>query len=72
MITLFNVGDEVEIRFKGKIDDIMIRPDGSGGSKIRYGVVYAQSDGHRNYISLSEKELLELTGAEENEDEPKT
>lgn len=72
MITLFNVGDEVEIRFKGKIDDIMIRPDGSGGSKIRYGVVYAQPDGHRNYVSLSENELLKLTGVEEPENESET
>lgn len=72
MITLFNVGDEVEIRFKGKIDDILIRPDGSGGSEIRYGVVYAEPNGYRNHASLSENELLKLTGVEENKDGSET
>lgn len=72
MITLFNIGDEVEIRFKGKIDDIIISPGESGGSEIRYGVVYAQPDGYRNHVSLSENKLLKLTGVEENTDGSET
>ena len=72
MITLFNVGDKVEIRFKCKINDITIGPNGSGKSKIAYGVVYAEPDGYRHHVSISEDELLKLTGVEENEDESKT
>ena len=73
MITLFNIGDEVEIRFKGKIDGIMIRPNESGDSEIRYGVVYTQPDGYTNHISFSENKLLKLAGVEEEtKNEPKT
>lgn len=51
---------------------VMKLKSGLGGSEIRYGVVYAQPDGYKNHVSLSENKLLKLTGVEENEDEPKT
>ena len=71
MITLFNIGDEVEIRFKGKIDEISI---GMIGSKpnIRYGIRYAQINGHRDYATISEDELLKLVKVKEDTDGSET
>lgn len=61
MITMFNVGDEVEIIFKGKIDGITIGLNSSGNTEIRYGVAYTQPDGYMNHIMASEDELMKLT-----------
>lgn len=65
MITMFNVGDEIEITFRGKIDDITIESNRFGNTEIRYGVVYTQPDGYVDYIMASEDELMKLTKIEE-------
>lgn len=70
MTTLFNVGDEIEITLKGKIDGISIGMNGSKEPDIRYGVRYAQINGRRDYATISEDELLKLVKVkEENDDE---
>ena len=64
MITMFNVGDEVEITFRGKIDGISIGLNSSGNTEIRYGIVYTKPDGYMDYIKASEDKLMELTKVE--------
>ena len=64
MITMFNVGDEIEITFRGKIDSISIDLNRSGNAEIRYGVVYTQPDGYVDHIMVNEDKLMELTKVE--------
>lgn len=73
MITMFNVGDEVEITFRGKIDGISIGLNSSGNTEIRYGVMYTQPDGYVNHLTTSEDKLMKLAKVEEeSENESET
>lgn len=73
MITMFNVDDEVEITFRGKIDSISIGLNSSGNTEIQYGVIYTQPNGYVDHIMANEDKLMELTKVEkENENESET
>ena len=58
------VGDEVEITFRGKIDSISIGLNSFGNTEIRYGIDYTQPNGYVGHFVASEDKLMELTKVE--------
>lgn len=60
MITLFNVGDTVDIITKSRIDQVAVFEDSKGNPVIKYAVDVNYLNGAGDYQWIREEDLLKM------------